>query len=68
MSLKDYYRTSFQLMQHHQYNLSDIENILPWERDIYLSQLIEYIESENEKIQLEQMEAQAKNRPRIGPF
>jgi hypothetical protein len=55
-------------MQHHQYNLSDIENIIPWERDIYLSQLIEHIESENERIQLEQMEARAANRPRVGPF
>ena len=29
---------------------------MPWERDIYLSQLIEYIEVENEKIQLAEIE------------
>ncbi len=58
MSLKDYYRTSFQMMQHHKYNLSEIENLIPWERDIYLAQLIEYIEIENEKIQLSYIEAQ----------
>jgi hypothetical protein len=31
--------------------------MIPWERDIYLSQLIEYIETENEKIRLKQLEA-----------
>lgn len=37
-------------MQHHKYSLSDLENMLPWERDIYVSLLIQYVEEENEKI------------------
>jgi len=37
-------------MQHHKYNLSEIESMIPWEKDIYVSQLIEYIQVENEKI------------------
>jgi SET domain-containing protein len=57
MSLKDYYTLNFQLVQHHKYNLYDLESMIPWERDIYLSQLIEYIETENEKIRLKQLEA-----------
>jgi hypothetical protein len=36
-------------MQHHNYALSDIENMMPWERDIYVQMLIEYIKSENKK-------------------
>jgi hypothetical protein len=36
-------------MQHHNYNLSDIENMIPWERDIYVSMLTNYINTENEK-------------------
>jgi len=56
MRLKDFYVLMFQLMQHHKYNLSEIEGMIPWERDVYLSQLIEYIESENEKIQLQEIE------------
>jgi len=40
------------MMQYHKYSLSDLENLIPWERDVYLAQLIEYIEVENEKIQL----------------
>ena len=36
-------------MQHHKYSLSDIEYMLPWERDIYVSLLINYIKEENER-------------------
>ena len=36
-------------MQHHKYSLSDIENMMPWEREIYVDMLITYIKEENEK-------------------
>ena len=36
-------------MQHHNYALSDIENLMPWERDIYVDMLITYIKEEKEK-------------------
>jgi hypothetical protein len=37
------------MMQHHQYSLTELDSMLPWERDIYVSQLIEHIKEENEK-------------------
>jgi|TARA_Y100000034_G_C6789415_1_gene353329 hypothetical protein len=46
------------MVQHHKYSLSELENLLPWERDVYLAQLIEYIEVENEKIKLAYIEEQ----------
>jgi len=36
-------------MQHHNYSLGDIENMMPWERDIYVDLLIEYIKEQNRK-------------------
>ena len=36
-------------MQHHNYSLSDIENMMPWEREIYVDMLITYIKEENER-------------------
>jgi hypothetical protein len=36
-------------MQHHNYALSDIENMIPWERDIYVQMLIEFIKEQNKK-------------------
>jgi len=38
------------MMQHHKYSLTELESMLPWERDIYVSMLIQYIEEENQKI------------------
>ena len=36
-------------MQHHNYSLTDLENMLPWEREIYVDMLIQCIKEENEK-------------------
>ena len=41
-------------MQHHKYTLADLENMLPWEREIYVDMLISYIKEENEKNKREQ--------------
>ena len=38
-------------MQHHKYSLSDLESMLPWEREIYIIMIKEYIEEENRKLQ-----------------
>jgi hypothetical protein len=48
-SLKNYYMTNFSLMQHHKYSLTELETMMPWERDIYITLLMQYIEEENEK-------------------
>ena len=49
-TLGNYYKTNFSLMQHHKYSLEELESMMPWERDIYVAMLIQYIEVENEKI------------------
>jgi hypothetical protein len=49
MDLESYYRINFALMQHHKYSLTEVENMMPWERDIYLALLNQYIEEENLK-------------------
>ena len=45
------YNTNFSLMQHHKYSLSELENMIPWEREIYLSLLVKHIQEENERLQ-----------------
>ena len=49
MELESYFRINFALMQFHKYSLTEIENMIPWERDIYLALLKQHIEEENEK-------------------
>jgi hypothetical protein len=50
-SLESYYKTNFSLMQHHKYSLTELENMMPWEREIYVALLQQYIEDENLKNQ-----------------
>ena len=51
ISLESYYKTNFALMQHHKYSLTELENMMPWEREVYVSLLQQYIEEENLKHQ-----------------
>jgi len=37
------------MIQHHKWSLTEVENMIPWERDIYLMKLQQWIEEENEK-------------------
>ena len=55
MSLESYYRINFALLQYHKYSLTEIENMMPWERDIYLALLNQYVEEENARIQQQGM-------------
>lgn len=50
-NLKNHYTTNFALMQHHQYSLTELDNMIPWEREIYVALLSNYIKEENMKIQ-----------------
>ena len=51
ISLESYFKLNFAMMQHHKYSLTEIENIMPWERDIYVALLNQHIEEENLKAQ-----------------
>ena len=41
------------MMQHHKYSLEEIEDIMPWEREIYVGLLMKFIEEENERVKQE---------------
>ncbi len=44
---------NFGLMQHHKYSLTELENMIPWERDIYIGLLLKHLEEEEERIKEE---------------
>ena len=56
--LVNFYNTNFQMMQHHKYSLSELEDMMPWEREIYISLLMQYLEEEKQR----QKEEAAKRR------
>jgi len=42
---------NFALMQYHKYSLREIEEMLPFEREIYVAMLIEYLEEEKQRVE-----------------
>ena len=52
-NLYNYYKTNFGMMQYHKYSLTEIENMMPWEREIYIGLLMEHIKEENQRIERE---------------
>lgn len=50
-SLEDYYKLNFGMLQHHKYSLTELEDMIPFEREIYVTLLMQYIEEEKRKEQ-----------------
>tara|TARA_R110001606_G_scaffold129251_1_gene264005 strand:- start:253 stop:411 length:159 start_codon:yes stop_codon:yes gene_type:complete len=44
---------NFALMQHHKYSLTELDNMMPWEREIYVGLLQNWIKEENKRIEQE---------------
>jgi hypothetical protein len=38
-------------MQYHKYNLYDIENMIPYEREIYVAMLVQFLEEEKQRLE-----------------
>ena len=49
MDLENFYKLNFALMQYHKYSLTEIENMMPWERDVYVTLLKQHLEEEELK-------------------
>ena len=48
-TLANYFQVNFSLMQHHKYSLTEIENMMPWEREVYVAFLLDYLEKKKEE-------------------
>ena len=53
ITAESYFELNFSLMQDHKYSLTEIENMMPWERDIYVALLRNYLDAEKLKHQQE---------------
>jgi hypothetical protein len=49
MDLENYFKLNFALIQYHKWSLTEIENMMPWERDIYTILLKQHLEEEEQK-------------------
>ena len=44
-----YYQKVFGMAQHHKYSINELEEMMPYERDLYFDLLLDYIRKEQEK-------------------
>jgi hypothetical protein len=42
---------NFALMQYHKYSLTEIENLIPFEKEIYVAMLVKYLEEEKQRLE-----------------
>ena len=42
--------TNFGLMQHHKYSMTELNSMIPWEREVYVKLLIEHLKEEEKRI------------------
>lgn len=47
-SLGNYFSTIFSLVQHHKYSITEVENLIPFERDVYVQMLVDYLKEVEE--------------------
>jgi hypothetical protein len=44
----NFYKTNFALVQHHKYSLAELENMIPWEKYVYLDLLSEFLKKQEQ--------------------
>lgn len=49
-TLKGYYEIIFSMAQHHKYSITDIETMIPYERDLYVDMLLEFIKQQEQAV------------------
>lgn len=48
-SLANYYKVLFSLVHHHKYSISDIENLIPWERALLIDMVTSHVREEEKQ-------------------
>lgn len=48
-NLMNYYKTNFNLQKFHHYSLTELDNMVPWEKHLYIDMIKQYVKEQNEK-------------------
>ena len=63
-ALAEYFKLNFALLYYHKFDIDTFDNMIPWEKDIYVNLLANKVKEEEEKRKLREMENRAKRRSR----
>lgn len=61
-NLMNHFKTNFGLMQHHKYSLAELENMIPWEKSLYVALLTNYIKEKEQERRDAELIAQSQAR------
>ena len=61
-NLMNHFKTNFGLMQHHKYSLAELENMVPWEKAIYVALLANHIKEKEQERREAEIIAQTQSR------
>jgi|TARA_Y100000004_G_scaffold93925_1_gene105156 hypothetical protein len=50
----NYYQTNFALIHHHKWQIEYIDNMMPWEKEIYVMMLMDFLKAEEERMKDQQ--------------
>ncbi|UYA57503.1 baseplate hub assembly protein [Synechococcus phage S-CREM1] len=53
--------TNFALMHYHKWSYSDLENMIPWEKQFYVDKLLGHLKEEEEKYKKQQQQSQGRS-------
>ena len=59
-SLANHYQTNFAMIQHHKWSLTELDTMIPFERQIYVSLLQQWIKEENERVRAQNAKMRAR--------
>ena len=59
-SLANHYQTNFAMIQHHKWSLTELDTMIPFERQIYVSLLQQWIKEENERVRSQNAKMRAR--------
>lgn len=44
-----YYQKMFAMVQHHKYSMNELDELMPYERDLYFDMLLEFLKKKEEQ-------------------
>lgn len=54
-----YFKTNFSLMNHHKWSIAEVEDMMPWERQVYIDLLQDWIKQKEQEMKDQEMQLKA---------
>ena len=56
-----YFKTNFSLMNHHKWSIAEVEDMMPWERQVYIDLLQDWIKQKEQEMKDQEMQLKAQS-------